>query len=147
MLQLSVACPPLTTRQQPYRVLLGGPTETTEILARQWDHIFYTGQSLSSEKVRREGTPPKKPPTQRKTVCTTGLHKLFLLVSACCSLLYREKWETDFYTPPVLGGVAFFCDNSAPAVYKIQGPQGTGFLYTAGAELSERATPPSTGGV
>ena len=29
--------------------------------------------------------------------------------------------ETDFYTPPVLGGAAFF-DNTAPAVYKIQGP-------------------------
>ena len=52
-------------------------------------------------------------------------------------------WETDFYTPPVLGGAALF-DNSAPAVYKIQG---TGFLYTAGAELSTRAAAPSTGGV
>ena len=30
-------------------------------------------------------------------------------------------WETDFYTPPVLGGCALL-DNSAPAVYKIQGP-------------------------
>ena len=30
-------------------------------------------------------------------------------------------WETDFYTPPVLRGAAFF-DNSAPAVYRIQGP-------------------------
>ena len=30
-------------------------------------------------------------------------------------------WETDFYTPQVLGGAALF-DNSAPAVYKIQGP-------------------------
>ena len=27
------------------------------------------------------------------------------------------RWETDFYTPPVLGGAALF-DNSAPAVYK-----------------------------
>ena len=27
------------------------------------------------------------------------------------------KWETDFYTPPVLGSAALF-DNSAPAVYK-----------------------------
>ena len=26
-------------------------------------------------------------------------------------------WETDFYTPPVLRGAAFF-DSSAPAVYK-----------------------------
>ena len=26
-------------------------------------------------------------------------------------------WETDFFTPPVLGGVALL-DNSAPAVYK-----------------------------
>ena len=30
-------------------------------------------------------------------------------------------WETDFCTPEVLGGAALF-DNSAPAVYKIQGP-------------------------
>ena len=30
-------------------------------------------------------------------------------------------WETDFYTPPVLGGAALF-GNSAPAVYKILGP-------------------------
>ena len=51
------------------------------------------------------------------------------------------KWETDF-TPPALGG-ATLSDNSAPAVYKIQGSQGTGFLYTAGAELSKRAAPPS----
>ena len=29
----------------------------------------------------------------------------------------ENLWETDFYTPPVLGGVAAF-DNSAPAVYK-----------------------------
>ena len=29
--------------------------------------------------------------------------------------------ETDFDTPPVLGGAALF-DNSAPAVYKIQSP-------------------------
>ena len=33
----------------------------------------------------------------------------------------RRLWETDFYTPPVLGGAALF-DNSAPAVYEIQGP-------------------------
>ena len=32
-----------------------------------------------------------------------------------------DYWETDFYTPHVLGGAALF-DNSAPAVYKIQGP-------------------------
>ena len=30
-------------------------------------------------------------------------------------------WETEFYTPPVLGGVALF-DNLAPAVYKIPVP-------------------------
>ena len=30
-------------------------------------------------------------------------------------------WETDFYAPQVLGGAALF-DNSAPAMYKIQGP-------------------------
>ena len=30
-------------------------------------------------------------------------------------------WETDFYTPPVLGGAANF-DFSAPAVYKIPVP-------------------------
>ena len=29
----------------------------------------------------------------------------------------EELWETDFYTPPMLGGVALF-DNSAAAVYK-----------------------------
>ena len=45
-----------------------------------------------------------------------------------------ENWETDFHTPQVLGGTAFF-DNSGPAVYKNQGPSGTGFLYTAAAEL------------
>ena len=39
-----------------------------------------------------------------------------------------QIWETDFYTPRVLGGAALF-DNSAPAVYKIEGPWGTGF-YT-----------------
>ena len=55
-------------------------------------------------------------------------------------------WETDFYTPPVLGGAALF-DNSAPAVYKILGPSGTRFLYTAGTELWKWVEPPSTGGV
>ena len=30
-------------------------------------------------------------------------------------------WETDFYTPPVLGGAALL-PFSAPAVYKNQGP-------------------------
>ena len=30
----------------------------------------------------REGDPPKKPPTQIKTVCTNSLHKLFCLFSA-----------------------------------------------------------------
>ena len=33
----------------------------------------------------------------------------------------NKLWETDFYTPQVLGGTAIL-DNSAPAVYKIQGP-------------------------
>ena len=56
------------------------------------------------------------------------------------------SWETDFYTPPVLGGVALL-PFSAPAVYKNQGPSGTGFLYTTGAENGKRAAPPSTGGV
>ena len=32
-----------------------------------------------------------------------------------------QKWETDFYTPPVLGGAAL-SPFSAPAVYKNQGP-------------------------
>ena len=54
--------------------------------------------------------------------------------------------KTNFYTPQVREGAPRF-DNSTPAVYKMQGPEGTGFLYTAGAELSKRATPPSTGGV
>ena len=40
------------------------------------------------------------------------------LTSSVTSLI---QWETDFYTPQVLGGVANF-DFSAPAVYKIQGP-------------------------
>ena len=30
-------------------------------------------------------------------------------------------WETDYYTPPVLGGAALL-RFSAPAVYKNQGP-------------------------
>ena len=37
-------------------------------------------------------------------------------------------WETDFYTPPVLGGAALF-DNSAPAVYEILCPKDSEF-YT-----------------
>ena len=59
------------------------------------------------------------------------------LNSACltptlATLISLWKWETDFCTPPVVGGAAAF-DNSAPAVYKIQGPSGTGFVYTDGA--------------
>ena len=34
---------------------------------------------------------------------------------------WHQKWETDFYTPPVLGGAALL-PFSAPAVYKNQGP-------------------------
>ena len=43
-------------------------------------------------------------------------------------------WETDFYTPPMLGGAAL-SDNSAPAVYTISASSGTGFVFTAGTEL------------
>ena len=54
----------------------------------------------------------------------------------------------DFYMPPVLGGAVLF-DNSAAAVYKnlVNVPKGPWILYTAGAELSKRAAPPSTWGV
>ena len=38
----------------------------------------------------------------------------------------RQDWETDVYTPPVLGGAARY-DNSAPAVYKILSPKATEF--------------------
>ena len=38
-------------------------------------------------------------------------------------LLQWERWETDFYTPPVLGGAALL-PFSAPAVYKNQGSLG-----------------------
>ena len=30
---------------------------------------------------------------------------------------FTEKWETNFYTPPLLGDAALF-DDSPPAVYK-----------------------------
>ena len=45
------------------------------------------------------------------------------IVEICCDTLCATacSWETDFSTPPVLGGAALF-DNPAPAVYKIQGP-------------------------
>ena len=35
--------------------------------------------------------------------------------------VFLQKWETDFYTPPVLGGAALL-PFSAPAVYKNLGP-------------------------
>ena len=38
-------------------------------------------------------------------------------------LIFELQWETDFYTPPVLGGAALF-DNSAAAVYKNSGSLG-----------------------
>ena len=38
-----------------------------------------SGGSLQS----RQGNPPKKPPTQIKTVCTNSLRKLFWLFAAC----------------------------------------------------------------
>ena len=45
------------------------------------------------------------------------------------SLSRKGGQETDFDTPPVLGGAALL-DTSAPAVYKIQGPYGTrSFLH------------------
>ena len=34
-----------------------------------------------------------------------------------CSKQSGPGWETDLYTPPVLGNAALF-DNSAPAIYK-----------------------------
>ena len=61
-------------------------------------------------------------------------------------LAFFGKWETDFYTPPVLGGAAV-SDNSARAVHKILAPSRPYILYSAGAELSKTAAPPSTGGV
>ena len=49
---------------------------------------------------------------------SVSLHKIFVMSSQS---LYRtilsELWETDFYTPPVLGGAALL-PLSAPAVYK-----------------------------
>ena len=43
---------------------------------------------------------------------------IHLPVEHVCSDYHRgQNWETDFYTPPVLRGVALF-GNSAPAVYK-----------------------------
>ena len=42
--------------------------------------------------------------------------------------VWRWFWETDFCTPPVLGGVALF-DNSAPVVYKNPVPKDPEF-YT-----------------
>ena len=50
-------------------------------------------------------------------------------------LIHLQCWE-----------VLLFLDNSAPALYKIRGPSGTGFLYSAGSELSKIAAPPNTGG-
>ena len=41
-------------------------------------------------------------------------------------IVVSVEWETDFYTPQVLGGAALF-GNSAPAGYKIQGPEGREF--------------------
>ena len=53
-----------------------------------------------------------------------GMLALLLVATIHLSLFTGEwfnDWETDFYTPPVLGGAALF-DNSAPALYSIQGP-------------------------
>ena len=44
-----------------------------------------------------------------------------LKVEPAVAIGSAHSWETEFYTPPVLGGAALF-DFSAPAVYKIQGP-------------------------
>ena len=55
-----------------------------------------------------------------------GVPILFLWARGffCFSLSPNKvPWETDFYTPPVLGGAALF-DNSAPAVYKNPVPKG-----------------------
>ena len=49
-------------------------------------------------------------------------------------LMFLLFWETDFYTPPVLGGAALL-PFSAPEVYRK-----SGFLYTAGAENGKRAS-------
>ena len=53
-------------------------------------------------------------------------------------------WETDFYTPQVMEGAAFF---TIQQKWCIKFGVGTEFLYTTAAELSKRATPPSSGGV
>ena len=51
-------------------------------------------------------------------------------------LIHLQCWEV----PPYL-------TLQRQAVSQNQGPKGTGFSYTAGAELSNRAAPASTGGV
>ena len=51
-----------------------------------------------------------------------GLTSLFKEVRAFkVSQFFPIFWETDFYTPPVLGGAALL-PFSAPAVYKIPVP-------------------------
>ena len=51
--------------------------QDTPLRARRWSL-----QNHFSLQVSRAGDPPKKPPTQTKTVCTNSLRKLFCLFSA-----------------------------------------------------------------
>ena len=65
--------------------------------------------SMNSQYSRLPRMPPPPPPPSRrkKTNKIQNVH---------------HPWDTDFYTPPVLGGAALF-DNSAAAVYKNPVPQ------------------------
>ena len=49
--------------------------------------------------VSREGDPPKKPPTQIKTVCTNSLRKLFCLFSA---YFLRERGTVCTHCPEIV---------------------------------------------
>ena len=81
-----------------------------------------------ASKAKAPDRPAEPPPRTRKAESQRSSGGLFVfwglvLVGACLLSLFKASklWETDFYTPPVLGGAALF-ENSVPAVYKIQGP-------------------------
>ena len=98
--------------------------------------LFFVSLSFAPHYPRTRIANPPNPLQHSEMLRTPDLSKIcpgdFLRVPAggtgiCQTFVkmsfenYHFKWETDFYTPPVLGGAALL-PFSAPAVYKNQGP-------------------------
>ena len=77
----------------------------------------YFAKALGSGVIRT----PRKVVAQNHRVLRGAVQRGGVIFIVAVLRLRTIFWETDFHTPPVLGGAALL-PFSAPAVYKNQGP-------------------------